>query len=466
MIKKIVKPSLSLVKSLQFINSCNISIPLFDTVCINPKIIKEDHSFVIEFDSSENLWERRSENVQVDLNFSNNNYTFFNSYITKMDPFKSDSSNIYSIKSSNLKSQIEFDSSHNLRMIIPTDSSVSFHSLFTTYGFDYEDTSSSGLIKCNNNGTYHLFNIKKDDINYLCIDGMVPMELETFYNRTYEILLTLGFITGNYHQGECYILSSNDNFNSLNYIEFSSLRKTITTPYRILETNPYNVFNESIANSKRQIMSNIFSENILNTMIDKCREDLFFQNSLLLILESSLYTLDTQPACLSVALEAICNSFVDKNSSSIKPINDKKVSKKVISELKLVLDNFGDTLSEDAKKILNIKLNNINAPTNRDKLVKPFELLGIELKDYELQAINSRNDFLHCNANINIGISIKNSESDFNKIYFTTVVLIRLLYRLILKQVGYNGYIVNILKQSEEIFGIISEENMVSIDKI
>ncbi len=157
---------------------------------------------------------------------------------------------------------------------------------------------------------------------------------------------------------------------------------------------------------------------------------------LFLIVEGHSLSTELQAAVYSIALEAITNIISEENETKFLPIPDKKVAKKIIEEFKELLIKHSKEISEDGLETINRKLSVINSQTNKQKLLKPFELLSITLNEKEIEAINKRNDFLHGRLPLSLG----NEDDKFilQQISFTILYCVT---SLILKYVGYSGYV-------------------------
>jgi len=109
------------------------------------------------------------------------------------------------------------------------------------------------------------------------------------------------------------------------------------------------------------------------------------------------------------------------------------------------------------------RLNEINKPinkqhlTNNEKLTKPFEQLGIHLTLNDIKIIEHRNNLLHGN----ILLKKEDSQSDESiNLYmsYVSAKLYTLISKLILKTVGYNGYVYNNAKYLEKHLNISTED--------
>ncbi|MEG0983289.1 hypothetical protein, partial [Algoriella sp.] len=139
------------------------------------------------------------------------------------------------------------------------------------------------------------------------------------------------------------------------------------------------------------------------------------------------------------------------------PITDKKISKNFIAKLKEILDAFSQDIvklgGDNSVEILRKNIENINKPTNRNKLLEPFNLNGIELNSDEIDAINHRNNFLH-------GRNIKEGTEDYKEINQISFRLNKLINKLMLKHIGFTGYVVNHLKHNEKNLDIVVHEDL------
>ena len=268
-------------------------------------------------------------------------------------------------------------------------------------------------------------------------------------------------LTGYFIENESFIFSSDTvDFNTISYKEFCSLRESKLAAYKILPENPYSFFPSDMANTKYDLMAHVNCD-VFTRLVNKTYLSLTLENSLFIFLESLSYPLDTQPACLSVVLEGLCNYIKDENEKAFKPIPDKNKAKKLKSEMKNLLNSYASDFSVDGRTIIEKRIDDINSPTNRGKFEKAIEILGLELQEYEKEALLNRNTFLHCTNELKSDFMvIKHGSPEYVKLFFASQILIRLLYKMILKIIGYEGNIVNILKYNEDIFESIKEEPM------
>ena len=349
------------------------------------------------------------------------------------------------------------------RMILPLDRELNFIRLFDAYLFCYNKSGfSHELIKTYIEGReFHIYILSKDNTKFLFIDCLAEIEYQEFYNQCVCILCSLGILTGYFVENECYIVSADDyEFSSIQYKEFCSLRDSKYAVNEILPVNPYSFFSKREAENNRHLMAHIYTD-VFTRLVNKTCLSLTLENSLFIFLEALSYPLDTQPACLSVVLEGLCNYVKDENESSFKPITNKGKAKEIRKKMKDLLNDYEADFSINGRKIIEKRIDDINNPTNRGKFEKAIQLLGLELKDYEKESLLNRNTFLHCTTELKTDyIEIKQGSPEYMKLFFASQILVRLLYKMILKIIGYDGYIANILKYNEDFFESIREEPM------
>ena len=95
------------------------------------------------------------------------------------------------------------------------------------------------------------------------------------------------------------------------------------------------------------------------------------------------------------------------------------------------------SLPQDAASFAMQKIQNLNQPTNRDKLMQPFMAVKYQLSGEEIRVIKDRNRFLHGHLNVQSG------ENEIDKLFYTSLMFHRLCCILILKMSGFDGHIVN-----------------------
>ncbi len=342
-----------------------------------------------------------------------------------------------------------------LRFVVPVNKTKG--KLREIRGWTYEidvPADHKNLIKVTiNKIEYHFFEFTMGGDTYFFIDSTSESTLSEFTNICYNILLAFGFLYGNLYLDEGYMLSSTSGgFMEIADISFSIYRESILSSYRMHTTNAYSVHDmtgkdkgerEEKHNEVKKWINDLveIEEPVFSALCELFYNQEPISRAIIITLQANLLPLEIKGSAYSLALEAI-TSVVMKiyNEKSPKPV-DKKTFKTIKAEMLNVLKEIlpEKDENENAHKILKTRIENLNSPTNTDKLQKSFGLVGYELNQYEKEALNARNKFQHGELPVT-----DNSEDVITQqVYFMTIIMHRLIYTLILKYIRYKGYIIN-----------------------
>jgi hypothetical protein len=296
---------------------------------------------------------------------------------------------------------------------------------------------------------------------YFIIDSNEKIEYERFSDICFSIMVGFGFLSANFIQNEAYYFKSdNPSFDVITDFSYLQLRPSINShgTCNPLYSNPYGYTrDENIINAVGKQLE-VFNSKLFSDLCSKIHLQEDYAILILLILEANVSSLILRPAGYAVALEKITNIIVEENKG-LKPIPNKKISKKFRQGLLDVLQQHKEDISkvgyEDSITILEKNIDKINNPTNRDKLIKPFHILNISISKGDEEAIDNRNNFLHGRK-----IQTKENTEDYIKIFEISLRLNNLLNKLILKHIGFSGYIINHLKHNESSFEFEIEKDL------
>lgn len=306
-----------------------------------------------------------------------------------------------------------------------------------------------------------LYNCTEDDQKYFVIDATEKVDFKVFTNLCHAVLIGYGFLSGDFHQNEGYYIKSDDNkFSAVKGISYRQFRPSILTNG---SSNP--IFGLAIGytddpaiQQKYGYFLSTFTEKLFSKLCDKIFSEADYAALLLLIIETNATSLILRPAGYSVALEKITNIIVKQNDG-LKPITDKALSRRFRNEIKTVLEKYREEIEKcgntDSISILTKNIDGLNNPTNRDKLTKPFTIYNINLGKDEIDAIDKRNSFLHGRP-----LEIQEDSDELIEIYAISLRLNKLVNKLILKHIGFDGYIVNHLKHKEGVLKKIINEDL------
>nr|HPH18556.1 hypothetical protein [Haliscomenobacter sp.] len=305
-------------------------------------------------------------------------------------------------------------------------------------------------VKVNNIGIDVFLHKKKGHEAYLYFDSTKRVNLKEFNDACFSISIALGLITGAMYLDEgIYFQFSNKGMKEPIGFKYSKFRPTMKPFYTPIHTNPYafGIAQNEAINWRERLQE--LEENGFSKLCEKIHNSGKLSSIILLSLESISGSLLLAPSGLSVVLEGLTEIFSSENEDKLNPIKSKTLAGKIKRDLLEVLEKHTEELSNEdksAKNILKNKISNINSPTNKDKLLKPFEILDIPINDEDKNVINFRNDFLHGRITATEENDDENLEKENIRLYYITLRLYTLISALILKSIGYSGYILNLPK--------------------
>jgi hypothetical protein len=330
--------------------------------------------------------------------------------------------------------EIKSLSKRYFRVIIPTQKPQEPGGIFETDSIKIGSIIySSGLLSINYNySNYHLFphRNKQEDKNYLIIESLFKTNFGDFVDNISTILLSYAFVTGYYPRDLWYILSSDEStFNKILGIYYETLPKSLTSSYSVFPSSKYRIY--------FQLPHNIeFPKKTFDELCSITSRHEELARVLYLIAEGHTLSIELRAAIYTIALEAVTNIISDENISTLKPIPNKKLGRVIIKEMKNIFRSYRNQISHEGFNTINKKLDTLNTSTNTQKLLKPFEILGIKLNPKEIKCIGKRNDFLH-------GRIPQSSYGD-DKSYILEQTSLTILYcvtALVLKFIGYSGFV-------------------------
>ncbi len=413
--------------------------------------VKSDLDFDLILGSSINI---KLSNQELNLNVERASVKGLAGSFSASKYFFSCEIKIYSFQSKNLS----LDNLYYCKQIIPIRENTHFFYKIDdfTYSSD-KSTFSRGLLKIQLAGEnkFEAYITKVEEKDYLIIESRQKLTPENFKSFTWPIIISLSYFMGYLMQDECYFFYyEQKDTNTFNSFEYKQLRDSIRTSYTPINSNPYGWdLNNSIAKDYEGKLTNI-SQKQFSELCKRTYSDIEIEGIILLILESSSRSLVLMPAGLSVALESLTQYFSDKHPEILRPIPEKQVSDSFKTELREVLLSYKDKIKSQGLEILKNKINDINNPTNSEKLKAPFKIFNVALTEIDEKVLSHRNDFLHGN----ITLKGKKGKEYSMESFEISLRLITLLNIIILKMIGYEGYILNHAKLQEKGIGKIIDE--------
>ncbi len=280
--------------------------------------------------------------------------------------------------------------------------------------------------------TFHICQTEHKGIHYTIIDCLTQLGFEEFSDISYNILMALGFTTGVFIQNEVsYITYKELEMKHPFGYCYSTLRNSIVFNYPPLENSIHSHIDDyEIA--EKYLYNDIRKRLDMRSFSNLCFlcEDQRIQAIMILIFESMSNSLVIMPCGLSVVFEVLANYFESKFEAAFSVFNH-EVATQIQGKLKGTLVEWEECieLREGLDKYKN-SINNINRISNKARLKKPFEVLGIILNDDDLKILDQRNNFLHGRKTL----------VDVN-VYFMSLSMLRLVSSVLLKMSGYTGLV-------------------------
>ena len=354
---------------------------------------------------------------------------------------------------------INLDGEYYWRCIQPIDRENWIHHI-RTFAYESENHHFNGGLLCVNfpQGEVHSYPVKWGDQLYLVTDCLAPVKIKDIRAMAYSVCLGLGLLLGTVHLNEMIVVASNTpDHNAPIGIHYSSIRESIKSNYLVFTTNMYSLEVAFRINGNENARKKLLKA---DGEVDANRVDWlymdFFERLVLslynssplsratsIVIEASTQPLEYQAALFCVAFETITTVLKDqKDQEAITPVDNKIYKKHIRPELLSVIKQKFDEgyLDEDGERILRLRvLSSLNGLANAGKLSTPFEDFGYKLSDLENLAIDQRNPLLH-GSFLKVATSL---EEEWKGFIFTSTMLHRLCCILLLKNAGFDSFLVN-----------------------
>lgn len=294
---------------------------------------------------------------------------------------------------------------------------------------------------------------------YLIIEYNIAVTVKEMNDVCFSTLVAFGMITSNVHLNECWLAA----YDSIDRIKgvglyFQSLVPSIRCDYQIFTTNVYPslvhvakridptrgerracgiIGNLKLSNALPEFPKEVFGKLVENMM--KYEE---LQRGIFIVLMGSKLHLEIQAATYCVALEAISNlapKIISQKEEHI--INDKKAWKQVKKRFNALTEELckQQIISEDEKKSIKTKIENMNKAFNSEKLRALLVFYNYPIRQFDELTLMLRNLLLHGN----IKFKVLNGRQPEDYLFELSMNLHKLCCAIALLMSGYKGYIVN-----------------------
>lgn len=320
-----------------------------------------------------------------------------------------------------------------------------FHTKLETVKNDGINTWAFDCVRLSvNKNNYDITQYKNSDNSYFVIENLEATSLDTFEKDSYAIQQGIGFLIGYMPGGQNYIFSGE------NFVFRRLSRKSLKSIFHPVTSNPYSkLHKETKIADEYYGKLKVISIGVISNFITQLRNNEDFSVAIIFLMEvTSLKSVVSMPGVFSVILESLANVIIIKQNKLEKLITDEQLFKKIQIDLNSVIDCYADKIPENAEIKIRRRINDLNKPinqkrlTNSEKLRAPFDQLKIKLSTEDELAIDFRNDLLHGNILMNNDTQRESKEIDYKMLY-ASAKLYTLLSKLILKNSGYNGYVIN-----------------------
>lgn len=297
------------------------------------------------------------------------------------------------------------------------------------------------------NTNYDCYCYENKDLKktYFVIESTEEIEIDEFKESVDTILYLIAIFNGDWYRDDLFIYSKKldeDQWKGYKSLQFFFNKKSILTKYKICDTSRCSQYLEHLG--QKEIGKKIckcMDNSTLSLIANKIFKDAKIKRIIELIMEgTNSKSIVLRASVFSVAIETLTNIVYKKNTETLNPIKDKKLAAKVSEKLYEVIDEYSSFMTEDAVRIYNKKINNLNTPANVDKLTNSFAILGIKLNDHDKKTIKARNTFLHGSTPFKNFEINKEKEKEF-KLLITKLRF--LICMLLLKHLGYKGHLYN-----------------------
>lgn len=293
---------------------------------------------------------------------------------------------------------------------------------------------------------YDISQYKFEGKSYIVIENHDPVNYDDFTADSYAIQKGVGFLIGYMPGGENYIFSGND------FIYQRLSRKSLKSIYYPVTSNPYSF---EIMHKKPDLADNYsgvlkpIPALVASDFVSKIRENENLSVAIIFLMEvAHMKSVVSMPGVFSVILESFSNIIISEYKIRKTLIEDKDMAAQLVKDLNAVIDSYSDKIHPDAELKIRRRLVAINQPvnpkkiTNAMKLREPFDQLNIALSPLDEAALEYRNDLLHGNIMMHDGTLRTSAEIDDHMLY-VSAKLYTLISKLVLKNSGYQGYVIN-----------------------
>jgi len=347
-----------------------------------------------------------------------------------------------------------------LRLVVPIDKNYWSHKLCTST-FQTESLFSNSLMILKlDEGCVHIYTVTDGQTNqkYLVVEPQYEVTKDILFNIHYAVAVGLGIITGTAFFGEAYVLVGDSiEFKTYKAASYYSLRDSVQSQYATFSTNSFwlelllkqgrynNYALEMIRDEKGKVKSELvdrLGEETCGKIIKNMYLYPEFARAAMILIDGTDKALDYQAAMYAVALETLCTKLKKIYGMQFDGIiKDKgkwtRIRKPMTKVFRDSCNQYG--IDKHSKDRIENGISKLNEISNSEKFKLVIERLGLHMMASDYDAIDQRNYLLHGE----LVKKISGASTDFDDMFYYSLVLHRLCTAIIFKYAGYNGCLVN-----------------------
>lgn len=295
---------------------------------------------------------------------------------------------------------------------------------------------------------------EKEAEQWLVVEAESASKYSIFCQNVRRVLSTLGFFTGNYCFGPLWVFHPKTHA----VIAYNDcMTKGGRAKYHMWSLNPYEYLADAdkepaaarkIEKELKPITRNQFER--LLSLLDDERYSYFFYIFQDICLNMSYLTAAAKFPAYAACLEACKEWWSHKNSQHSALLYTEEQRLEIIGKMEeLLMTHYAD--SPDTAYILEKKIKNqsIFRAGNMDELKAAINGIGMTLSDEEVKALGWRNDILHGRDIIKSTFVSDSPSAYINEMERKLFMLHEIIWRFIMKSIGYNGSYVDVAKVNE-----------------
>ena len=294
----------------------------------------------------------------------------------------------------------------------------------------------------------------KSEQRQIVVEPEGDFSYKEFCECVRRILVVIGFFSGTYYFGPLWIFNAQTH----DFIAYNHcMSKGGVAKYHMWSLNPYEYLADAdkepaaareIEKELKPITRNQFER--LLSLLDDERYSYFFYIFQDICLNMSHLTAAAKFPAYAACLEACKEWWSHKNSQHSALLYTEEQRLEIIGKMEeLLMTHYAD--SPDTAYILEKKIKNqsIFRAGNMDELKAAINGIGMTLSDEEVKALGWRNDILHGRDIIKSTFVSDSPSAYINEMERKLFMLHEIIWRFIMKSIGYNGSYVDVAKVNE-----------------